>query len=104
MPDIETQALLQINSHAVFFVFVFLTCASSDGPVFFLSCPQGWIDGVAILIAVLIVALVTASNDYSKELQFRALEKTSEETNRALVLRDGGTVLVRTVDFWHGCK
>lgn len=49
---------------------------------------------MAILVAVVIVALVTASNDYSKELQFRALEKTSEETNRTLVLRDGVTVLV----------
>ncbi|CAN0268184.1 unnamed protein product, partial [Laminaria digitata] len=54
----------------------------------------GWIDGVAILIAVLIVALVTASNDYSKELQFRALEKTSEETNQTMVLRDGTTQMI----------
>jgi len=35
---------------------------------------KGWIEGCAILIAVLIVAFVTAGNDYSKELQFRALE------------------------------
>lgn len=56
---------------------------------------QGWIDGIAILIAVLIVAFVSATNDYTKELQFRALEKTSEETNRSLVLRDGNTSLVR---------
>eukprot|EP00752_Nemacystus_decipiens_P003489 g3222.t1 len=54
----------------------------------------GWIDGVAILIAVLIVALVTAGNDYSKELQFRALEKTSEEGHRSMVLRDGVSQLV----------
>lgn len=53
------------------------------------ACGQGWIEGVAILIAVFIVAIVTAGNDYSKELQFRALEKTSEEDNRAMVLRDG---------------
>lgn len=50
---------------------------------------------MAILIAVLIVALVTAGNDYSKELQFRALEKTSEEGNRSMVLRDGVSQLVR---------
>lgn len=43
---------------------------------------------------MLIVALVTAGNDYSKELQFRALEKTSEEGNRAMVLRDGDSQLV----------
>ena len=50
---------------------------------------------MAILIAVLIVALVTAGNDYSQELQFRALEKTSEEGNRSMVLRDGISQLVR---------
>lgn len=46
-------------------------------------------------MAVLIVALVTAGNDYSKELQFRALEKTSEEGIRVMVLRDGASQLVR---------
>ena len=68
-------------------------------PFFCLNPPfhltQGWIEGVAILIAVLIVALVTASNDYSKELQFRALEKSSEEEDRAMVLRDGEISMVR---------
>lgn len=38
----------------------------------------GWIEGTAILIAVLVVALVTAGNNYTKELQFRALEKSSQ--------------------------
>jgi len=31
----------------------------------------GWIDGVAILIAVVVVATVTATNDYNKQLQVR---------------------------------
>ncbi|KAG5188374.1 hypothetical protein JKP88DRAFT_304841 [Tribonema minus] len=55
---------------------------------------HGWIEGTAILIAVFIVAIVTATNDYSKELQFRALEKTSEESERALVLRNGETLQI----------
>ena len=33
-----------------------------------------WIEGVAILIAVIIVVLVTAFNDWSKEKQFRGLQ------------------------------
>lgn len=57
---------------------------------------------MAILIAVLIVALVTAGNDYSKELQFRALEKSSGEGDRAMVLRDGGSQLVRGRDGRRG--
>ena len=34
-----------------------------------------WIDGAAILAAVVIVVLVTASNDWTKERQFRGLQK-----------------------------
>lgn len=33
----------------------------------------GWIEGVAILISVIVVVLVTALNDYTKERQFRGL-------------------------------
>lgn len=33
----------------------------------------GWIEGTAILIAVLIVVLVTSINDYTKEKRFRKL-------------------------------
>eukprot|EP00735_Rhodelphis_limneticus_P008892 TRINITY_DN2361_c0_g1::TRINITY_DN2361_c0_g1_i1::g.20875::m.20875 TRINITY_DN2361_c0_g1::TRINITY_DN2361_c0_g1_i1::g.20875 ORF type:complete len:1035 (-),score=144.87,sp/P54678/ATC1_DICDI/46.38/0.0,E1-E2_ATPase/PF00122.15/1.1e-64,Cation_ATPase_C/PF00689.16/2.6e+03,Cation_ATPase_C/PF00689.16/3e+02,Cation_ATPase_C/PF00689.16/7.1e-43,Hydrolase/PF00702.21/4.4e+03,Hydrolase/PF00702.21/7.3e-27,Hydrolase_like2/PF13246.1/2.8e-18,Hydrolase_like2/PF13246.1/1.2e+04,HAD/PF12710.2/2.9e-14,Cation_ATPase_N/PF0069 len=40
----------------------------------------GWIEGTAILIAILIVGLVTAGNDYQKERQFRALN--AEKNNR----------------------
>jgi hypothetical protein len=39
-----------------------------------LSCAKkDWIEGLAIIIAVVIVVLVTATNDYSKERQFRSL-------------------------------
>jgi magnesium-transporting ATPase (P-type) len=50
---------------------------------------KGWIEGSAILIAVLIVAFVTAGNDYSKELQFRALEESSKRDEQIIVIRDG---------------
>jgi len=49
---------------------------------------NGWIEGTAILVTIVLVSLVTAGNDYSKELQFRALEKSSEGTDRTTVLRD----------------
>ncbi|KAJ3452498.1 cation transporting atpase [Anaeramoeba flamelloides] len=38
----------------------------------------GWIEGTAILIAVIIVSVVTASNDYEKEKQFRVLNEVKE--------------------------
>ena len=50
---------------------------------------NGYIEGLAIFIAVFLVAIITASNDYSKELQFRALEKESANDERASVLRNG---------------
>lgn len=49
----------------------------------------GWIEGTAILIAVILVAVVTSVNDYTKELQFRSLEESSQTTERTSVLRDG---------------
>lgn len=39
----------------------------------------GWIEGVAIISAVLIVSTVTATNDYQKELKFRELSKQSNK-------------------------
>ena len=40
---------------------------------------KGWIEGVAIMIAILIVAVVTASNDYEKEKQFRLLNAVKDD-------------------------
>jgi magnesium-transporting ATPase (P-type) len=50
---------------------------------------QGWIEAVAIFIAVALVSMITTTNDYSKELQFRALEKSSQQDERTTVLRGG---------------
>ena len=52
---------------------------------------NGWIEGVAIMAAVLIVAVVTASNDYAKELQFRALAKFAQTMESCTVIRDGAS-------------
>lgn len=41
-----------------------------------------WIDGVAILAAVVIVVLVTAMNDWTKEKQFRGLQKKLESDSK----------------------
>jgi len=38
---------------------------------------------------VFLVATISAGNDYSKELQFKALEASSAEDERASVLREG---------------
>lgn len=53
------------------------------------SPSDGWIEGAAIFIAVFAVANITAGNDYTKELQFRALESSSQDDERTSVMRNG---------------
>ncbi|EFA79639.1 P-type ATPase [Heterostelium album PN500] len=61
----------------------------------------GWIDGTAILVAVTIVVLVTAGNDYNKEQKFRKLNSIRNEHN-ASVLRDGRVVSLPVTDIVVG--
>eukprot|EP00027_Filamoeba_sp_ATCC50430_P004623 CAMPEP_0168558174 /NCGR_PEP_ID=MMETSP0413-20121227/9825_1 /TAXON_ID=136452 /ORGANISM="Filamoeba nolandi, Strain NC-AS-23-1" /LENGTH=976 /DNA_ID=CAMNT_0008589269 /DNA_START=36 /DNA_END=2966 /DNA_ORIENTATION=- len=61
--------------------------------VFVEQNPNGWIEGTAIIVAVLVVATVTAGNDYSKEKQFRKLNAISED-RQIKVIRDGNQQVV----------
>ncbi|CAF2413402.1 unnamed protein product [Rotaria sp. Silwood2] len=47
-----------------------------------------WIEGVAILVAVLVVVLVTAVNDWRKERQFRGLQNKIDKDQQTSVVRD----------------
>ncbi|XP_012582297.1 PREDICTED: plasma membrane calcium-transporting ATPase 4 isoform X4 [Condylura cristata] len=49
----------------------------------------GWIEGAAILLSVIIVVLVTAFNDWSKEKQFRGLQNRIEREQKFSVIRNG---------------
>ena len=58
--------------------------------------PQhGWIEGAAILFAVLLVAIVTATNDYEKESQFQKLNAVKEDVC-IQVIRNGNTISINT--------
>lgn len=48
-----------------------------------------WVEGAAILIAVIVVVFVTAFNDWRKEKQFRGLKDRIEADNHASVVRGG---------------
>lgn len=55
------------------------------------ECPApavDWVEGVAVLVAVIIVDLVGSLNDWQKERQFRTLDAKKEARN-ITVLRDG---------------
>ncbi|KAI4578089.1 hypothetical protein MJG53_010944 [Ovis ammon polii x Ovis aries] len=49
----------------------------------------GWIEGTAILFSVIIVVLVTAFNDCSKEKQFRGLQNRIEKEQKFSVILNG---------------
>ncbi|CDR42787.1 CYFA0S10e02256g1_1 [Cyberlindnera fabianii] len=54
-----------------------------------------WVDGVAIIAAVLIVVLVGAANDYQKELQFAKLN--AKKNDREIIVVRGGQELVVSI-------
>ncbi|CAH8541801.1 unnamed protein product [Heterobilharzia americana] len=51
----------------------------------------GWIEGLAILIAVFVVVFVVALNDWQKERQFRGLQNKIESEHTFFVIRKGET-------------
>lgn len=55
---------------------------------------KGWIEGAAILFAVLLVAVVTATNNFKKESQFRKLNAVKDDI-KVGVMRNG---VATTVD------
>ena len=57
---------------------------------------KGWIEGAAILVAVAIVAVVTATNDFSKEQQFQALNAVKDDIE--VKQRDGAQVELNVKD------
>ncbi|XP_076232963.1 plasma membrane calcium-transporting ATPase 3 isoform X4 [Calliopsis andreniformis] len=62
----------------------------------------GWIEGLAILISVIVVVLVTAFNDYSKERQFRGLQSRIEGEHKFSVIRQGEVKQISVADIVVG--
>lgn len=77
------EVLLILIAAATVSIIIGSIPAVSDHP------DTGWIDGFAILIAVFIVAGVTATNDYNKQVQFRALSAESKARMEVQVMRGG---------------
>ncbi|XP_029457498.1 plasma membrane calcium-transporting ATPase 1 isoform X1 [Rhinatrema bivittatum] len=62
----------------------------------------GWIEGVAILLSVVCVVLVTAFNDWSKEKQFRGLQTRIEQEQKFTVVRGGQVIQIPVADIVVG--
>ncbi|CAL8077870.1 unnamed protein product [Orchesella dallaii] len=63
---------------------------------------HGWIDSVAILVSVVVVVLVTAFNDYTKERQFRGLQSRIEGEHNFSVIRAGDVLQIPVSDIVVG--
>lgn len=61
-----------------------------------------WVEGAAIMIAVIVVVFVTAFNDWRKERQFRGLQDRIESDNNASVIRNGQVVQINIKDLVVG--
>lgn len=87
---IYAQIGVQILNFSLSFQYLlyFFSATSGDAS----EKEAGWIEGVAILAAVIVVVLVTAFNDWQKERQFRGLQSKIEHEHRFNVIR-GGEVL-----------
>jgi Ca2+ transporting ATPase len=72
----ETLRYLCVASIASIILGTVLGCAKKD-----------WIEGFAIIVAVFVVVIVTAANDYSKERQFAALSAAADD-RKVLVYRN----------------
>lgn len=71
-------------------LLILIAAAAVSLVIGFLAHPDnGWIEGTAIFIAVFLVSNISAGNDYTKQLQFKALEASSAKDERTSVLRAG---------------
>eukprot|EP00591_Stephanopyxis_turris_P012974 CAMPEP_0195528096 /NCGR_PEP_ID=MMETSP0794_2-20130614/30084_1 /TAXON_ID=515487 /ORGANISM="Stephanopyxis turris, Strain CCMP 815" /LENGTH=1188 /DNA_ID=CAMNT_0040659157 /DNA_START=69 /DNA_END=3632 /DNA_ORIENTATION=+ len=66
------------------------------------ACNGCYVEGMAILLAVVIVVLVTAGIDYKKQFTFVKLSRTLDETNLKSVIRGGEVVEVVDADIVVG--
>ncbi|KAG2496224.1 hypothetical protein HYH03_005822 [Edaphochlamys debaryana] len=62
---------------------------------------SGWVEGVAIWVAIAVVVLVASFNDYSKDRQFAALNRRKDLTD-VTVVRDGRETRVQNTELVVG--
>ncbi|KAL6077712.1 putative Plasma membrane calcium-transporting ATPase 1 [Balamuthia mandrillaris] len=86
---------------------IILTIAAIVSLIFGILLPEegeegtSWIEGAAILVAVIVVTNVGAGNNYAKERQFRKLDKEKQD-KPVEVLRGGNPVEISSKDLMVG--
>lgn len=60
--------------------------------------PTDWIDGVAIIFAILVVVITSAVTNHGKEKQFQNLKKVNQSMFNLIALRKGKTIQISSED------
>ncbi|KAK5108410.1 hypothetical protein LTR62_008366 [Meristemomyces frigidus] len=95
---------LAYNDKVIIVLTVAAVIALALGLYQALGTPQGgveWIEGVAIMVAIVVVVVVGAVNDWQKERQFAKLNKKKEARN-VKVIRSGKTQEISIHDLLVG--
>jgi len=98
LPEKKTKSIWQLmwlayNDKVLIVLTVAAVIALALGLYQALGLPEGgveWIEGVAIIVAIAVVVIVGALNDYQKERQFAKLNKKKED-REVKVVRSGKT-------------
>ncbi len=109
LPAKKTKSIFELmwlayNDKVLIVLTVAAVIALSLGLYQALGTPQGgweWVEGVAIIAAILIVVMVGAVNDWQKEKQFAKLNAKKESRN-VKVVRSGKTQEVNIHDIFAG--
>ena len=62
---------------------------------------KGWIEGAAILLSIIVVACVTATNDYNKAIQFKKLNSQKDDITLS-VIRDSNVIIINIKELLVG--
>jgi Ca2+-transporting ATPase len=112
LPEKKTKNVLQlawIALHDKILIVLSVACVVSLALGIYTSITKSasegaridWVEGVAILVAVLVVIFVGAGNDWQKEQQFKKLTRKKDD-RIVLVRRSGKTLKLSVYDIYPG--
>jgi Ca2+ transporting ATPase len=82
--------VLEALSDKIIIILIFAACVEIGIGLGFGRRPElDWIDGFAIIIAVIVVTLVGSINNYNKEMQFRKLRLQDQQNRQVFIKRKG---------------
>ncbi|KAJ3029501.1 UNVERIFIED_CONTAM: plasma membrane calcium [Siphonaria sp. JEL0065] len=64
--------------------------------------PLGFVDGVAIIFAVVVIVLISSVNDFRKQAQFHELSDFSSSLSKVQVVRNGVNIQIKTSELLVG--